>query len=97
MSTRPTTASQAITRATAIMLLSFLSSGPCPEELRPFQRAHSSNGVRTKMVLAERRSLVSGFCTGPADLLASSTPPKLAKELVVGLGDAPSDACMSSR
>ena len=60
-------------------------------------RARSPNGARAKLVLAERRWLVSGYCAGPADLLASANPPKLAKELVVGLGDAPSDACMSGR
>ena len=37
------------------------------------------------------------FYSGPADLLAGSNPPTSAKELVVGLGDAPSDACMSGR
>lgn len=89
MSTRPTTASHATARA-AIMALSFLSSWPCSEELRPFT-AHAPRGTRAKLVLAERRWLVSGFCTGPADLLASSNPPKLAEELVVGLGDAPSN------
>src|SRR5687767_11600531 len=60
-------------------------------------RARLPNGARAKLVLAERRWLVSGFCTGPADLLASSNPPILAKEMVVGLGDAPSNACMSGR
>ena len=61
------------------------------------QRARSPNGACAKLVLAERKWLVSGFCAGPADLLARSNPPTLAKELVVGLGDAPSIACMSGR
>jgi hypothetical protein len=34
---------------------------------------------------------------GLADLLARSNPPILAEKMVVGLGDAPSDACMSGR
>jgi hypothetical protein len=77
-----------------VVVLSLL--GPCSVELRPMARTPPERSMR-KMVLAERRSLVSGFCTGPADLLARSNPPILAKEVVVGLGDAPSNACMSGR
>ncbi len=60
------------------------------------QRAVPERNAR-KVVLAERRWLVSGFCAGPADLLARSNPPIPAEELVVGLGDAPSNACMAGR
>ena len=77
------------------MSLSFLSSGPCSEELRPF--GARSRMERAQLVPAERRLLVSGFYAGLADLLARSNPPTLAKEMVVGLGDAPSNACMSGR
>ena len=60
------------------------------------QRAFPERNAR-KVVLAERKWLVSGFCAGPAGLLARSYPLTLAKELVVGLGDAPSNTCMSGR
>lgn len=60
------------------------------------ERALPERSAR-KVVLAERRWLVSEFQSGPADLLAGSSPPIPAEGLVVGLGDAPSNACMSGR
>jgi hypothetical protein len=77
-----------------VVVLSLL--GPCSLELRPMERTPPEQSMR-KVVLAERRSLVSGCNAGPADLLARSNPSILAKEVVVGLGDAPSNACMSGR
>lgn len=70
--------------------------GPCSEELRPFERTIPEPSVR-QVVLAERRSLGSGSNAGPADLLARSNPPIRTKEMVVGLGVAPSNSCMSGR
>lgn len=78
------------------MLLSFLSWDLAPQSFGRLRARVPEQSVR-KVVLAEWRSLVSGGKAGPADLLAKSSPPIVAKEMVVGLGDAPSNSCMSGR
>lgn len=58
-----------------------------PDHSRPRRACSLLHYVR--MVLAERRWLISGFNAGPADLLARPNPPMLANNLVVGPGVAP--------